>query len=213
MRIKTYYNFLDPNTIFGSVGRCGGGYNTVWEDWSSRGVIARENIMREFEEGMNEICGHYDKLEKSILEEGFRNPVIITRGFPFRRKMKHIPSYVREKDIGEWLLMEGTSGGSRLHIAQKHGIKIPCFVNDFVGGYSGGFVVKSLTQIKNFYKDFPRKMRFTSRFGLVEYYDSKKTHYHLEENISDESLINERGRLWKSVMEKYGYECRASYAR
>ena len=51
------------------------------------------------------------------------------------------------------------------------------------------------------------------RFGLVEYYDSKKTHYHLEENTSDESLINERGQLWKRVMEKYGYKCRASYAR
>lgn len=210
--MKTYYDLLDPNDIFGSVGRCGGGYNTVWEDWSEKGIKSRENIMREFEEGMNQICGHYDRLEKSILEEGFRNPIIITRGLPRRRKMKHIPFYIRRKYIGDWLLMEGNSGGSRLHIAQKHGIKIPCFVNDYVGNYSGEFSVESLSQIKCLYKDFPKKIFFSPRSGLIESYDSKKTHYHLDGQITDESLVGERGKLWRKIMKKYGYECKAFYA-
>ena len=36
---KTYYVELEANKIFGMVGRCGGGYNTVWEDWSPEGRI------------------------------------------------------------------------------------------------------------------------------------------------------------------------------
>lgn len=208
MKIKTYYDFLDPNTIFGSVGRCGGGYNTVWEDWSEKGIKARENIMKEFEEGVNKICGHYDKLEKSILEEGFRNPVIITRGKPFKRMIKHISPEFRQKDVGDWFLMEGTSGGSRLYIAQKHKILIPCFVNDFVGNYSSGFVVENLLQIKHLYKDFPNKIKFTDKFGLIEYYDPEKLHYHLEGNVDDKSLVPERGRMWKDIMKKYGYHIR-----
>ena len=179
--MKTYYNLLDPNDIFGSVGRCGGGYNTVWEDWSQEGIKSRQNIMREFEEGMNQICGHYDRLEKSILEEGFRNPIIITRGLPRRRKMKHIPFYIRRKHIGDWLLMEGNSGGSRLHIAQKHGIKIPCFVNDYVGNYSGEFSIafilkpidiESLKKVSDNNETMPPKSTYIEpklRSGLTIY--------------------------------------------
>ena len=135
--VKVYYETMDAILIFGMVGRCGGGYNTVWEDWSPEGRIARENIMREYEDEMNKLCGHYAKLEESMRKEGLRNPIIINCGFPTRCKMKHLPPEILALSPYRRFLLEGTTGGSRLWVAQKLNLPINCFINDLSGIYSG----------------------------------------------------------------------------
>ena len=202
---KTYYAQLEANKIFGMVGRCGGGYNTVWEDWSAEGRMARERIMREYEEGLNAICGHYDKLEQSILAEGFRNPIIVTRGFPVKKPLKCIPFEIRKLNPAKRYLMEGITGGSRLWIAQKHNLTVPCLINDTLGSHMNGELVTTIEQATSYYKDPPKRLYFHTRYGISEEYDDTKKGYHLGEEWSEEKIIKQRAPLWVSIMNKYGY--------
>jgi len=203
--VTTYFSFLDPNKIFGMVGRCGGGYNTVWEDWTPEGRAAREKIVKEFEEGMNAICGHYSKLEESILAEGFRNPIIITNGLPVRKKLKHIPPELRKVHSSKWLLMEGFTGGSRLWVAQKHNIPVPCMINDFSNKGMYPIKISSIDQALLYYKDQPKTLSFHPRYGLSEEFDNEKIGYHLGAEWSEEKIVVERAPLWVKTMNKYGY--------
>jgi hypothetical protein len=204
-KYKTYFAMINANRVFGMIGRCGGGYNTVWEDWSVDGQIARQNIMREFEDGMNEICGHYSKLERSVLKEGFRNPVILTCGYPVRKSMSYLPPQLRSLNPEELLLMEGTTGGSRLHVAQKYNLKIPCFINDFTGKFAEGIEILTVEQAITFYKDKPNDIKLDPKIGLVEAFDPNKVGYHLGEAWSEDKMVNFRAPLWVKTMNKYGY--------
>lgn len=206
MTARVYYAVLDPATIFGMVGRCGGGYNTVWEDWSKSGRIAREKITKEYEEGLNKICGHYDKLEKSILAEGFRNPLIITCGAPTKRNLKHIPPEILTSPREKWLLLEGVTGGSRLWVAQKHGIPVPCIVNDNSGKFTNGIEVTTVEQVLSCcFTDKPKLATIDKRKGFSESYDNTQQAYHMESFWSEEVIVKQRAPLWVGTMNKYGY--------
>ena len=204
MGIRVFYDVLDPNLIFGMVGRCGGGYNTVWEDWSSEGRDAREHITKEYEEGLNAICGHYDKLETSILREGFRNPLIITCGIPVKKKIYHLPPELRKKSPWELFLLEGITGGSRLWIAQKHNIPVPCIINDFTGRYSGATQILTTERAQTYFKDPPRILMDRLR-GMSEAYDNCKYSYHMGSEWTEDIIIKQRAPLWVGLMNKYGY--------
>lgn len=205
MTTKVYFDIVDPNLIFGMVGRCGGGYNTVWEDWTTEGRTARENIMREYEEGLNKICGHYDKLEKSILTDGFRNPLIISCGIPKRCKLHHLPPEIVKLPLRERLLLEGVTGGSRLWVAQKHRIPVPCIINDYSNFYNKGNRIKSVSEATAYFKDKPLNATFNLTRGFAESYDNKKRGYHMEPEWTEEAIAKLRAPLWVSTMNKYGY--------
>ena len=202
---KIFYEVLDPNLIFGMVGRCGGGYNTVWEDWTPTGREAREKIVKEYEEGLDAICGHYKKLEESILAEGIRNPLIITCGYPVRRQVRHLPPELLTKPLYQLLLLEGTTGGSRLWVAQKHNIPVPCIINDFSNQYPGVNRIYTATQASSLFKDKPNRLIIDPRLGLTEPFDPTKIGYHLGTEWSEDKIIKQRAPLWVSIMNKYGY--------
>jgi hypothetical protein len=204
-RARVFFDTVDANAIFGMVGRCGGGYNTVWEDWSIPGQQAREQITKEYEEGLNKICGHYDKLEKSILAEGFRNPLIITCGPPVKKKPYHLPPHLRGIEPEKLLLLEGVTGGSRLWVAQKYNLKVPCLINDFTGKYIKGIQVLTSMQAVRYYKDPPAALRFDRYFGVSETYENNKSGYHLGPEWSEDRIVKQRAPLWVSIMNKYGY--------
>lgn len=203
--IKIYYEILDPNKIFGMVGRCGGGYCTVWEDWSDAGRAARDSIMKEYEIEMNKLCGHYEKLEQSILAEGFRNPVIVNCGFPRRCKMSHLPPEIKFKAPSERLLLEGTTGGSRLWAAQKHNVPIPCFINDFSKQYKGKHRIVNVRQALRYYKDAPKMLRIDRNNGIIEQFDQQKVGSHLGAEWREDKLLMKRAPLYISIMNKHGY--------
>lgn len=210
-KIKIRYAVIeDPNTIFGSVGRCGGGYCTVWEDWSDLGRASRENIMREFEKGMNKICGHYDNLEKSILEKGMLNPMIITCGTPLVRRRSHLPPEMRELPAEELLIAEGITGGSRLWLAQKHNIPMPCIINDTTNRFDDSPLITSIQDATKYFSSPPMDLKISS--GRI--HETTKTIVkaeHLDEKWHDtNNLIKLRGPLWVNVMKKYGYEVNLS---
>jgi hypothetical protein len=206
LHYRTHYATLPANDIFGMVGRSGGGYNTIWTDWSNEGRSKRESIMREYEEGLNAICGHYSKLESSILKEGIRNPVIITCGHPRRRSIEFLPPEMRVLPPDKLLLLEATMGGSRLHIAQKHNINIPCIINDWTGRFKNQPRIRSESEARQCYADRPSRITFNQQLGMVETFNNNKVGYHLGDEWSEDKLMPLRAPLWIGIMNKYGYK-------
>lgn len=201
----------DPSTIFGSVGRCGGGYNTVWEDWTDQGRAKRELIMKEFEEGMNRICGHYENLEKSMLEKGVLNPTIITCGFPLTRRMTHLPPEMRTKQPRDILIAEGITGGSRLWIAQKHKIPLPCIINDRTGRFADCPLITDVNSALYYFTSPPMDLAISPTRGIREHSKQIVRSEHLDEKWFDtDNLIKQRGPLWIDTMKKYGYTVQVS---
>lgn len=202
---RLHYVKLPAREIFGMVGRCGGGYNTIWTDWSDEGRYKRKLIMREFEQGLDKITGHYRKLEESILQEGLRNPVIITCGLPRRRTMECLPPEMRGLPPDQLLLLESTMGGSRLHVCQKHHMDIACLVNDWTGRFAAYPEITSLKEAEAYFIDQP-KLSFDPALGLVEAFDQQKVGYHLGEEWSEDRVMPLRAPMWIRIMNKHGYQ-------
>ena len=202
---RVRYVILPARDIFGMVGRCGGGYNTIWTDWTPEGRQKRELIMREYEEGLDAICGHYQKLEKSILEEGVRNPVIITCGYPRKRRIENLPPEMHTLPPSQLLLLETTMGGSRLHVCQKYNMQIACIVNDWTGRFDHEPEITNEAEARMCYLDQPRSIMFNKDWGLLESFDTNKVGHHLGDEWSEDKIMPLRAPLWIGLMNKYGY--------
>lgn len=197
---------IPAREIFGMVGRCGGGYNTIWTDWSESGRRARDSIMQEYEQGLDAICGHYQKLETSILTEGIRNPVVITCGLPRKRTMECLPPELRNRPPRDLLLLETTMGGSRLHVCQKHNWSIPCIVNDWTGRFAAEPEIATEADARLCYIDQPRGITFNHNMGLVESFEQQKIGHHLGAEWSEDRIMPLRAPLWISIMNRHGYK-------
>lgn len=113
----------------------------------------------------------FSSLEKSVLEEGFRNPISIcvgkrifdlTRRVPDQKDLFHFKKqivlpkavpYVRD----EHLFYCCMNGGSRLMIAQKHNFKIPCIIADF-WDYVKEPAITNFVDLSLKYKDVPESL-------------------------------------------------------
>jgi len=205
LRYRVHFVVLPARDIFGMVGRCGGGYNSQWTDWSEEGRKKRELIMQEFEQGLDAICGHYSRLERSILAEGVRNPVTVTCGHPRKRTMQHLPPEMRSLSPNRLLLLETTVGGSRLHICQKYDMKIACIVNDWTGRFAHEPEIKNESDARLCYLDQPQSVAFHPNWGFVEQFDQKKVGYHLGDEWSEDRIMPLRAPLWIRIMNRHGY--------
>jgi hypothetical protein len=197
---------IPARQIFGMVGRCGGGYNSLWADWTAEGRAKRELIMQEYEQELNKICGHYERLEASILSEGIRNPVVVTCGLPKKRTVKHVPPEMLAGPERDLLLLEGTTGGSRLYIAQKYNITIPCIVNDWTGRFNNSVEITSEAQARSYYKDQPETVVVDPCNGYFESFDDNRVSYHLGEEWSEDRVMPLRAPMWIGILNKHGYQ-------
>ena len=78
--------------------------------------------------------GFYSKLEASLLSEGFRNPIFCNS------------------------IAEGTFcryGTSRLWIAKKHNLDVPCIIADHVDRWSDLELLEDIEGIESKFKDIP----------------------------------------------------------
>ncbi|MFA5489580.1 MAG: hypothetical protein WC284_10220 [Candidimonas sp.] len=91
-------------------------------DWTNHTQRGDKYIKR-----WNRACNFYKRLEESVLQEGFRNPIVVSNGGIPKRLLSRIPSEFHNG------LVCHTLGGSRLWVAQKHDMEIPCIINDFIG--------------------------------------------------------------------------------
>lgn len=153
------------------------------KNWSENELEYRNTVGAEYIRAWNETNGFYKKLEESILKDGFRNPIIITAGHPQIRKLTEIPPELRVEP-SEMLVCE-ILGGSRLHIAQKLGIAIPCIVNDWVNRFPNALKLNTNKDIKKAFSDPPDLIYFTEK-GVRT---SHPKHIHLEKEYRDPKLM------------------------
>jgi hypothetical protein len=105
-------------------------YGTPIGKWGSRPVKPPMNWYRKLEQENQ----FYTKLEASILEQGFRNPIFCNA------------------------IQEGTFsryGTSRLWIAKKHNLDIPCVIADYTGEWEHLELLTTEDQIREKFKEQP----------------------------------------------------------
>jgi len=157
------YGILDSNIIFNEVGSyCEGPFG-----WDDESVKIREEKWQQHINKIEEENGFYTKLEKSILKDGFRNPILVDAGYcPQMRdgiKNRRLPIEMQEDHTK--ILTCSYNGGSRLMIAQKNNLQIPCVISDFIDRFSDFKLLQTKEDITSCYTDQPRRISFQS-FGL-----------------------------------------------
>ena len=89
---------------------------------------------------MEKECQFFSKLEKSILNQGFRNPIVITANSKIDIQSRY--------------------GGSRLMFAQKHDLNIPCIIADFDNVFPDAEVLDNVDEIRKHFIDQPAKIYY-----------------------------------------------------
>jgi len=169
------YGILDSNLIFNECGPYSGGP----EGWDEESIKKREEVALRYIKTLNDDRQFYIKLEKSILKEGFRNPILVTAGYcpkiKDRGRNGRLPIFMQQDHSK--ILTCNINGGSRLWIAQKHNLEIPCIISDFVDRFTQFRLLKNIDDIFSCYKDKPQKILVTKDGIRVRFVP----HYHMKE--------------------------------
>ena len=107
----------------------------------------------------------FANLEESIKEKGIRNPIIVTAGWvpgPIRKNLNMLMEETYKTSIC-WQV-----GGSRLYVAQKLGLDIPCIVKDHNNVYSSPPLTTE-NEIWALFKDPPERITLDKK-GLAIYW-------------------------------------------
>ncbi len=175
------YVLVDSRSI---INMCGPEYNYKPQDWSDKKELRkRMEVGQKYIHLMNKTIGFYDRLEASILKDGFKNPILLTSGAPRFRSMEEIPPVIDVK-IPEMLLCE-IIGGSRLLIAQKHGFLIPAIVNDFTGMFPEGRLLKTEEDVAGCFENVPAEIIITNRGLRI----SPPLHTHLDKAYQEPQKV------------------------
>jgi len=151
MRYKIRYLTLDSNLIFNYCGPMSGLHmNTI--ERQLRGVKQKIEIRAA-------IDNFYERLEENILQNGFLDPIVVNAGFVKDPVWRRHPNDQRALPIKE-ILSCYKLGGSRLWIAHKHNLSVPCIVNDFVDRFSDAEELKTEEDIMAKFINKPDSMTF-----------------------------------------------------
>lgn len=195
---REIFNLCSPNLVI---------FADQYED-----ISIKEEIGRLYVQKFNEKVGFYEKLEKSILQEGFRNPILVTAGYPKWRKKEDVDETFFKLKRKEDLLFCEILGGSRLFIAQKHNWLIPVIISDFTGKHKNFYRIRTVEELKKCYYTPPEKIEFTS-LGVKttppkyihleeEWDDPKKMSKIRNEILSSEEMNNIRKKLEENFEER-----------
>lgn len=154
----------------------------VHDWWDARYEPVRDICERRYIEEFNKRTGHYTHLEASILEHGFRNPIMLTAGRLLLRKPLELPPDLRAR--GDTLVCEYI-GGSRLLIAAKLGLWLPAIINDFRNDVHAGLVIApgDTQKIASLFTDPPREINWNEH-GTVHANYCAYSHYPEAKRIS-----------------------------
>ncbi|NJO64269.1 MAG: hypothetical protein HC836_40700 [Richelia sp. RM2_1_2] len=125
---------------------------------SEKEVAIKTKRAEQYINKRNKQDGFYEKLEASILREGVRNPISITAG-QVRLDKYHCRLPLEMQIDPKKILVCDFQGGSRLFIAQKHNLNIPCFVADFVGKFKDLELANTKDSILTKFLDKPTEIR------------------------------------------------------
>lgn len=135
-KIKVYYRELDPKTVINLDQPAFYREFTSLHKYSRLPQNVHDEVNRQYIEQFDTATGHWTALENSIKEQGIVYPVVISTGIPRQRDPSEVPAYLRPTDSKFWIVCEG-SGGGRIMLADKLGLKIPAVINDRVNLYEG----------------------------------------------------------------------------
>ncbi len=157
---KVRYVVINSNDIYNECGPISAGP----VGWDSHQINKRKIAAERYVKRLNDKNGFYIKLEDSILKNGVRNPILASAGWVPENKIKRIPPYL-QNDIEKALVCHHL-GGSRLWIAQKHNLMVPCLVSDFVEMFPNAEHLMTEEQVMDKFMDKPRRISF-SKYGLT----------------------------------------------
>lgn len=147
------YVVIPSNLIFNECGPMSAGPT----GWSEDKIKKREIAAQKYIDTLNRKNGFYNNLEASILKEGVRNPILVTAGWCPERKILNLPLEMQEDHSK--ILVCHSSGGSRLWIAQKYNLDIPCIVSDFCNMFPEGKLLETAQDVLECHKDEPRAIK------------------------------------------------------
>lgn len=104
---------------------CGAAYNAKNHKSPEKLEQAKEEYIEFFNKRNGVFSGFYIKLEDSMLKEGIHNPIIVNAG----HVVKHLQFLFKGQT--DFLVCDN-NGGSRLRLAQKHNLTMPCIILDFI---------------------------------------------------------------------------------
>lgn len=158
---KVRYGILDSNIIFNEAGS----YTEGSSGWDNKSVKIREDIWQQKVDNLNKENGFYNKLEKSILKNGFRNPILVDAGSCrlMRKGIQNPFLPIEMQQDHAKILTCNYNGGSRLMIAQKHNLQIPCIISDFVDRFPNFKLLKTKKDIISCYTDPPFRISFNAQ--------------------------------------------------
>lgn len=201
--MRSVYTKIFADKIFGMVGRCGSGPNTRWLDWSDLGRKNKALIEQEYMRAMNAYCSHYIDLESDILKNGFIDPIIVSYPRPSNRlNYKYIPPELLNQDL---FFLDSFWGASRLWVAQKHNMHIPCIVNDQTNTIDGQ-VLDNPDLVKSLFSKKPDTIYFKNNMVHIRYIENNFIGSHINKNIQTQQLKKYRENICGTLLSKYGYD-------
>lgn len=184
------YAHLNPSEIFNL---CDPAYlpeiTREWQGlypwWSPRYDAVRELMRLTYVREFDEANGHYQNLLDSIQAEGIRNPVCVNVGFLLVRAVEELPPHHRDPipAVCEYV------GGSRLMIAQRLGLMVPCIVNDPYN-CTEGEVLRNAGDIVRKFADAPRTCVIDRSRAYVNHLPY--THMHDGYTLAEQSQVRAR---------------------
>jgi len=150
------YGVLDSSIIFNECGPYSGGP----VGWDEEAVKKREEVALRHIKSQNDARGFFTNLEKSILKEGFRNPILVNAGWcpVIRDRGKNLRLPLEMQDDHTKILTCNINGGSRLWVAQNHNLEIPCIISDYVDRFPEFPILETKEDILSYYTDKPQKI-------------------------------------------------------
>lgn len=157
---KIYYTVLPSSMITNGVNP---GYRHITGGMSPKEIAKREAHHLGYIANLNRKNGFYDKLESSILLSGIQNPIVIQAGFCSKIYQKYLPADAQTDHTK--ILVCDRHGGSRLWVAKKHNMDIPCIISDFVGRFKDSNFEELFTieEIKEKYVNKPDRITINAQ--------------------------------------------------
>jgi hypothetical protein len=134
------YGFVDPDYISDRVIVYNPKYGESIGPWGSRPVSPPQSKIER-------LYPFYENLEKSIEEEGFRNP-IFCNSIEFGTFCKY--------------------GTSRLWIAKKKNLDIPCIIADFVEQWKSLELLQNKEDVENKFQDMPQVLELEEEYMRID---------------------------------------------
>ena len=152
------YSVLDATSVF----------NYIGPDVLGTAINHKLRLDNNKIQERNKRDNFYNNLEKSILEEGFRNPIIVSAGWTSGGIYRNLPKEIQDKGMRNLVICHQL-GGSRLYIAQKHRLQIPCIIKDYSNVFRDLPVLDNEESIRILYKDQPTNVICTGEYLRIEW--------------------------------------------